>query len=214
MLLDTMTAPGPADLRVAATAFEHAFEQSGSADLEDFLPPASDPDYPDVLTELARADLRLNWAFGRRRYLDDYVCRFPIELGDPERLAALAQEEYQARLAAGDEVQPDQYQSRYGVNVDGWLPAGPAPTPVPDDLICRPRERTRTIADPWPRAAPARALCPAGQRPKAGQRFLHFDLLRELGRVVFGRVFLARQTDLAERPVALKVTPETDGEPQ
>ena len=51
MLLDTMTAPGPADLRVAVTAFEHAFEQTGSADLADFLPPASDPDYPAVLIE-------------------------------------------------------------------------------------------------------------------------------------------------------------------
>jgi eukaryotic-like serine/threonine-protein kinase len=214
MLLDTMTAPGPADLRVAVTAFEHAFEQTGSADLEDFLPAASDPDYPAVLIELARADLRLHWAFGRRRYLDDYVRRFPVELGDPERLAALAQEEYQARLAAGDELQPEQYLSRYGVSVDGWLPAGPAPAPVPDDLICRPRERTRTVALPAPRPAPARRLSPAGQMPRAGQRFLHFDLVRELGRGVFGRVFLARQTDLAERPVALKVTPEIDGEPQ
>src|SRR4051812_36559088 len=214
MLLDTTTAPRPAAPRVAAPAFEHAFEQTGSADLADFLPPASDPDYPDVLVELARADLRLNWAFGRRRYLDDYVRRFPIELGDPDRLAALAHEEYQARLAAGDELQPDQYQSRYGVNVDGWLPAAPARTPVPEDVIGRPRERTRTVALPCPRPAPSRGLSPTGQMPKAGQRFLHFDLVRELGRGVFGRVFLARQTDLAERPVALKVTPETDGEPQ
>ena len=216
MLLDTMTAPGPADLRVAATAFEHAFEERGSADLDDFLPPPADPDYAVVLGELVRADLRLNWAFGRRRYVDDYVRRFPIELADPDQLSALAQEEYQARLAAGDDVQPDQYQSRYGVGVDGWLPPAPTPsaTPFPDDLICLPRERTRTITVPCARPAPARKVAPAGQLPKAGQRFLHFDLVRELGRGVFGRVFLARQTDLAERPVALKVTPETDGEPQ
>jgi serine/threonine protein kinase/tetratricopeptide (TPR) repeat protein len=211
MLMDTMTAPSVADLRVAVTAFEHAFEERGSADLEDFLPPAADPDYATVLGELVRADLRLNWAFGRRRYVDDYVRRFPT---DPDQLAALAQEEYQARLAAGDDVQPDQYQSRYGVGVDGWLPPGPAATPVPDDLICLPRERTRTIAVPCARPAPARKAAAAGQMPRAGQRFLHFDLVKELGRGVFGRVFLARQTDLAERPVALKVTPETDGEPQ
>src|SRR3954468_18130330 len=162
MLLDTMTAPSQVDLRVAVTAFEHAFETAGAADVEDFLPPASDPDYAAVLGELVRADLRLNWAFGRRRYVDDYVRRFPMELGDPERLAALAQEEYQARLAAGDEAQPDPYQSRDGGNVDGGLPAGPAPTPVPDDLICRPRERTRTVALPAPRSAPSRGLSPTG----------------------------------------------------
>lgn len=217
MLLDTMTVPRPADLKAAVNAFEHAFEQAGAADLDDFLPPADDPDFAAVLGELVRADLRLNWAFGRRRYLDDYLRRFPTELGDPERLAAMAQEEYQARLAAGDDAQPEEYQSRYGVGVDGWLgptPTPPYPTPVPDDLICLPRERTRTIAVPCGRPAPARSVSPTGQLPKAGQRFLHFDLVRELGRGVFGRVFLARQTDLAERPVALKVTPETDGEPQ
>lgn len=214
MLTDTMTAPSAADLRAAVTAFEHAFEAHGTADLETFLPLATDPDYAAVLGELVRADLRLNWAFGRRRYVDDYVRRFPAELGDPDQLAALAQEEYQARLAAGDEVQPEQYQSRYGVGVDGWLPPTPDPTEAQSDLICVPRERTRTIALPCARPAPARSMSPAGQMPKAGQRFLHFDLVRELGRGVFGRVFLARQTDLAGRAVALKVTPETDGEPQ
>jgi eukaryotic-like serine/threonine-protein kinase len=214
MLLETMTAPSAADLRVAVTAFEHTFEAVGSADVEDFLPFTDDPDYAAVLGELVRADLRLNWAFGRRRYVDDYVRRFPMELADPDQLAALAQEEYQARLAAGDDIQPEQYQSRYGVGIDGWLPPTPSPTPVPDDLICLPRERTRTIAVPCSRPAPSRKPATTGQMPKAGQRFLHFDLVRELGRGVFGRVFLARQTDLAERPVALKVTPETDGEPQ
>ena len=217
MLVDTMTVPRPADLKAAVNAFEHAFEQTGAADFEDFLPPPDDPDFAAVLGELARADLRLHWAFGRRRYLDDYLRRFPTELGEPDRLAALAQEEYQARLAAGDDTQPDEYQSRYGVSVDGWLgptPPPPYPTPVPGDLICLPRERTRTISVPCARPAPARPHSPTGQLPRAGQRFLHFDLVRELGRGVFGRVFLARQTDLAERPVALKVTPEVDGEPQ
>jgi serine/threonine protein kinase/lipoprotein NlpI len=216
MLLDTMTAPSAADLRVAVTAFEHAFEERGAADLEDFLPLPLDPDYAAVLGELVRADMRLHWTFGRRRYVDDYVRRFPVELAALDQLAALAQEEYQARLAAGDDVQPDQYQSRYGVGVDGWLPPslGPTTTPMSDDLICLPRERTRTIAVPCARPAPARKLSTVGQMPKAGQRFLHFDLVKELGRGVFGRVFLARQTDLAERPVALKVTPETDTEPQ
>ncbi|HKB05301.1 MAG TPA: serine/threonine-protein kinase [Gemmataceae bacterium] len=50
--------------------------------------------------------------------------------------------------------------------------------------------------------------------PKAGDRYLQFDIVRELGRGVFGRVFLARQTDLADRLVVLKVTSESDAEPQ
>jgi eukaryotic-like serine/threonine-protein kinase len=224
MVLDMLTVPGAVTAEAAVAAFEHTFEEAGSADLEDFLPPAPDPDYPAVLCELVRADLRLNWAAGRRRYVDDYVRRFPVELAEPSRLAALAQEEYQARVAAGDDVEAEAYQSRYGVQVDGWLRPVPTPrTPHPADLISLPRERTRTVAlprarsasvPPAARSAPARKPSNPGQMPKPGQRFLHFDLVRELGRGVFGRVFLARQADLAERLVALKVTPELDGEPQ
>lgn len=50
--------------------------------------------------------------------------------------------------------------------------------------------------------------------PQAGSDFLGFQLLTELGRGAFGRVFLARQGDLAQRLVALKVTPACFGESQ
>ena len=42
--------------------------------------------------------------------------------------------------------------------------------------------------------------------PEVGQEFLGFRLIGELGRGAFGRVYLARQGDLADRPVALKVS--------
>jgi eukaryotic-like serine/threonine-protein kinase len=42
--------------------------------------------------------------------------------------------------------------------------------------------------------------------PRAGSDFLSFHLSAELGRGAFGRVFLARQGDLADRPVALKIS--------
>jgi serine/threonine protein kinase/tetratricopeptide (TPR) repeat protein len=41
--------------------------------------------------------------------------------------------------------------------------------------------------------------------PPVGSRFLGFELVDELGRGAFGRVYLARQSDLAARSVALKV---------
>jgi serine/threonine protein kinase/predicted Zn-dependent protease len=47
--------------------------------------------------------------------------------------------------------------------------------------------------------------------PEVGDVFAGFRLVGELGRGAFGRVFLAEQTDLAGRPVALKVTPDADG---
>lgn len=43
--------------------------------------------------------------------------------------------------------------------------------------------------------------------PEPGSRFLQFDLIAELGRGTFGRVFLATEPSLGERQVALKVAP-------
>jgi eukaryotic-like serine/threonine-protein kinase len=214
MLLDTMTVHRSAELQAAVNAFRRAIEQDGTADLEAFLPNVNHVDYPAILTELARLDMRVSWANGRRRYVEDYVSRFRVELLDPDRLARLAQEEFQARIAAGDEVQAHEYQSRYGVEVEGWLNTTSSRAMVPRDLIGLPRHRTRTVAVQSPRSALEPKPTLSSQMPRAGQRFLHFNLVSELGRGVFGRVFLARQTDLAGRPVALKVTPESDGEPQ
>lgn len=53
-----------------------------------------------------------------------------------------------------------------------------------------------------------------GRFPRSGERFLHFDLVEELGRGAFARVFLARQESLAHRLVALKVTSNPTDEPQ
>jgi serine/threonine protein kinase/tetratricopeptide (TPR) repeat protein len=50
--------------------------------------------------------------------------------------------------------------------------------------------------------------------PDAGTTFLGFRLIQELGKGAFGRVYLARQGDLANRLVALKVSNDTFGESQ
>jgi serine/threonine protein kinase/tetratricopeptide (TPR) repeat protein len=50
--------------------------------------------------------------------------------------------------------------------------------------------------------------------PEAGTTFLGFELMQELGRGAFGRVYLARQGDLANRLVALKVSSDILGESQ
>ena len=48
--------------------------------------------------------------------------------------------------------------------------------------------------------------------PPVGSTFLGFRLESELGRGAFGRVYLARQGDLANRPVALKISADVIGE--
>ncbi len=54
----------------------------------------------------------------------------------------------------------------------------------------------------------------AGAFPEAGQMIAGFHLVEELGRGAFARVFLARERQLADRPVALKVTRRGSREPQ
>src|SRR5262249_29454816 len=48
--------------------------------------------------------------------------------------------------------------------------------------------------------------------PAAGARFLGVQLIRELGRGAFGRVVLAAQGEMADRPVALKISADRGGE--
>jgi hypothetical protein len=48
--------------------------------------------------------------------------------------------------------------------------------------------------------------------PRPGDVFARFQLLSELGSGAFGRVFLAKQPDLAHRPVVLKVSAHFLGE--
>ena len=95
---------------------------------------------------------------------------------------------------------------------------------VADDALARgwdldpggkdePKSR-RLYVDP-PESTPSRpdrAATAASAMPVLGDDFLGFRLIEELGRGAFGRVFLAQQGDLADRLVALKVSPEMPGE--
>ena len=61
-----------------------------------------------------------------------------------------------------------------------------------------------------PRSKAAKRATP----PTVGDTLYHFELIEELGRGAFSRVFLAAQSDLAGRMVAVKVSQCSDGEPQ
>jgi eukaryotic-like serine/threonine-protein kinase len=48
--------------------------------------------------------------------------------------------------------------------------------------------------------------------PEAGSRFLQFDLIAEIGRGAFGRVFLATEPALSGRQIVVKIAPHAGGE--
>jgi serine/threonine protein kinase/Flp pilus assembly protein TadD len=83
--------------------------------------------------------------------------------------------------------------------LDSWCDSndgGARPAPLLSEL---------QRSDPAEDRLPAEGL---DSFPEVGDDFLGFRLVGELGRGAFGRVFLAHQGDLSDRPVALKVSTE------
>ena len=208
------------DARVMA--FERAVSGSRDTDFDDYLPPPGDPTRGPTLCELARVDLELRWSRGERPDLDRYLERYP-ELNMQSVLAEVAFEDYRQRLIAGDVPDRNEYASRYGVDVSDW-PGPEAATAPPNPETER---RTRRVDDEDGPATQQVFVRPkvelddvlsqvsaetrqrveaANELPDAGETVLGFRLNRELGRGAFGRVFLAAQLELADRPVAVKLS--------
>jgi hypothetical protein len=169
-------------------AYELARAGDAPVNLAGFLPPAGHPLYRPVLRELLRVDLEYGWRRGSPRSLDDYRQAYPDVLAEQEVLAELAFEEYRARQQLGQAVSP-----RSTPSATASAPrAGPT------------RRRPPRPAGHWP---PPR-------RPPAGTLLMGFELLNELGQGAFGRVYLARQENLGNRLVVLKVSDDVDRECQ
>jgi serine/threonine protein kinase/tetratricopeptide (TPR) repeat protein len=206
------------ELDTFVAAYEAAQARDGEADLKAFLPDPAHPLYGAVLRELVRIDLEYSWARGRPRALHDYRRDFPHLFRDPDDLQAITFEEYRLRRQAGEDPVPEDYAHRYGIDTTDWPPPrnrSAAATPLPATILGSGafshffRDVRRT--DP----ASARRLAEAmTAMPDAGTEFLGFRLIAELGRGTFGRVYLARQGELADRPVALKVCGDVLGESQ
>jgi serine/threonine protein kinase/Tfp pilus assembly protein PilF len=210
-------------------SFELALEADPGADLAAHLPAPAHPLYLAALGELIRVDLEHAWGRGRRKRVADYAARFPAVLTNPVLLAGVAFEEYRQRLRAGDDVRPAEYELTFGIDAAGWGGFGPdsgdappADAPTTAVPVQAAPHATRAAAgpelhptQPRRRAARARELSDAeavshwqeaaASLPEVGTEFAGFHLVEELGRGAFGRVYLARQGDLAGRLVALKV---------
>src|SRR5262245_4666227 len=84
--------------------------------------------------------------------------------------------------------------------VRNWAGSEPIPEAVPLDHLPADLSVTERVQ---------RAL---DQLPGVGERFAGFELVAVLGRGTFGRVYLARQGELSDRYVALKVSTDLIGE--
>jgi serine/threonine protein kinase len=122
------------------------------------------------------------WRQGERVYPEHFLLLHPELWAHPEAAADLIYEELCLRQEYGPVVPLEQVLARF----PEWAP------------------QLAVLFDCQRVLGPRR---PAPQFPQAGDTCGDFLLLAELGRGAHGRVFLASQVSLAERPVVLKVTP-------
>jgi serine/threonine protein kinase/Tfp pilus assembly protein PilF len=225
-------------------AYEKSQARHGQAELAAFLPDPVHPHYLAVLRELVRVDLELRWRQGRPRRTEDYLAELPALGADPVGLAAVAFEEYRQRQLAGECPSPAEYRARLGVETRDWPggQSGAPDAPGPGDVeaaatayLARRRLALAAAQDDFSLTSGPHAPEPVqlftrlhGTDPEAAYRLaqavtslppsggavLGFRLVRELGRGAFGRVYLAQQGDLADRPVVLKVSGDLRGEPE
>jgi serine/threonine protein kinase/Tfp pilus assembly protein PilF len=195
-------ASSPVAVRLAR-GYENSWrgtESGGSRpDLKSYLAEAGES--PGVRLALLRADMSLHWELGEPIGAQWYLDRFP-DLGD-DTLVALIYEEFCLREEARENPNPNDYLERFPrvavslrrvFDIHGLV--GSATTSFP-----------LTAGGPT-------AAADATPFPEVGQTIAGFYLVEELGRGAFARVFLARDRQLADRPVALKVSRRGSREPQ
>jgi serine/threonine protein kinase/Flp pilus assembly protein TadD len=225
-------------------AFETARARGDGVSLSTHLPAPSHPHFITILCELVRVDLEFGWGAGCPRPLAEYFDAFPALATDPLCRAQAAFEEYRLRQQAGESPLPEEYARRFGVDTATWPARAPragaepgstinnrAEQPVAPTVVSPPAPQiTENAVGLEPVQAPGSAagsivpaLDPAiadrlaqvlSVLQQAPTEFLGFRVLRELGRGAFGRVYLARQGDLADRDVVLKLSGDLRGEPQ
>jgi serine/threonine protein kinase/tetratricopeptide (TPR) repeat protein len=148
----------------------------------DRLPPHGTDEVADLLERLAE-DMALRWRQGEQAVVEEYLARYPEVARQPEAALELISEEIYLREEAGQPMAPADLLARF----PQW------------------RRQVQTLLG-------CHHLLAVPRLPAAGDVLGGFRLLSELGRGAHGRVFLAAQPALGDRPVVLKVGPRAGAE--
>ncbi|MEM9589066.1 MAG: protein kinase, partial [Planctomycetota bacterium] len=155
-------------------------------------------DDPLAITELVRIDIEKRCESDLAYDLSDYFCRFPTLLDDPDRVGEMAYEDFRCRAANGWSVPASRWQQLPRIERQTWFRAL-----VEEELLQVGHRLGATTGD----ASVAPEL--VSQLSDIG-----FDAISTIGRGSFSVVVLARQSDLAQRGVVLKVVRQTFSEPE
>ncbi len=147
-------------------------------------PGPADPD--GLVSQLAEEMVR-RWRQGEQPTAEEFLARHPELWACPESAVELIYEELCLRQEHGQEIETTAVLARF----PQW------------------RAQLQVLLECHRLLGP-RPTAPAF--PAAGEALGDFQLLAELGRGAQGRVFLATQPALADRPVVLKLTPRTGHE--
>lgn len=161
-----------------------------AARLRDFLPRGESPHSPFLLAELIKLDMAAAAEAGDAPSLDRYLTALPDLLVADQVPFDLVIEEYQLRREVGHDPKQAEYADRF---------------PQHAELLARFSCNAETVAAAG-KPAPPEELEP-------GQTVDDFEIVQELGRGAFARVYLAKQISM-QRLVALKVSAGKGDEPQ
>ncbi len=190
----------------AFAAFEFRWRADSGNLIEQTLTTIDPAEAESVLVELVRIDMELFSEGGIVRETREYLERFPRLAIDRLAVRELMFEEFRLRKSKGEPVSAIEFGDRYDIDRESWS------------------ERVRELNQQTSESAGSRKYIRDSIQsaplkldrqafPQIPSRFSRFELVGLLGQGALGRVYLARQDDLANRFVALKITKENTSEP-
>ncbi len=192
------------------TAWQRAQLAGSRLDPAEFLSRlGSEGEVAGARLAILRSDLSLRWDAGDHVTALWYLNRFP-DLSE-ESLVALVYEEFCLLEEDGQTPDTSEFLARYS------RLAEPLRRVLEIHHLIGSATASRSLVSPDSSVSfsPGEFDAPSNVVfPEAGQTIGGFYLVEELGRGAFARVFLARERQLADRPVALKVSRRGSREPQ
>lgn len=162
--------------------FERSLRAKENLSLDTALSSIAETERARVLTELACIDLEYSFQAGEKPAKSPFLDSHAEIFTDHYLRAEVAKEHYRLLRVHNVDIDRASVASLYRVDGSGW-----SEMPLGDGVHSNPF-------------------------PMVGTEFCGYPLLAELGEGAMGRVYLARQPDLAGRLVVLKVTRQLTGE--